>query len=447
MTAFLWNLLFLLISLGILVSFHEFGHFWVARRCGIKVLVFKIGFGNTIWSKKAKDGVSYEIGAIPLGGYVKMLDSRDQDVDSSQLSVCFDQQNLLKRFCVVAAGPIANFILAILIFWWMFMLGQTKLAPVIESIKPQSVAEVAGIEPMDEILSVGNSRVNTWSDAILALLHYVGEAGQIDMRLRSENGSEKNVKLSVDKWIETKNGPEILDSLGISVYNIRLLPILATVESGSPAADAGMRYGDKIVAINDIATKSVVELVPLIHQNPGKIVKITVLRNTQEIEFAVDLAEKELNGKNIGYLGVSWQFSKHFRLVKYDFVDAFDKAIEKTAELIDLSWSILGKLITGKLSVNNLAGPATIADGAGSNASLGLVYFLGFLGAISVNLGFVNLLPIPMLDGGHLLFLVAEGVRGRAIPDRVQEAALRFGFTLVVLIMLIAIMNDISRFS
>ncbi len=446
MTQFLWNTLFLLVSLGILVTFHEFGHFIVARWSGVRVLVFKIGFGKTIWRKIAKDGVSYEIGSIPLGGYVKMLDTRDQEVADSQFNQCFDKQSLWKRIAIVAAGPIANFVLAVLIFWWMFMLGQTKLAPVIDQVKPGSVAAQAGIEPMDEIIAIGDKAVATWSDAIIELLYYVGENEPINISLKRENGNEKRVSLQVSEWIETKEGPEILDTLGISVYNIRLLPIIDSVEPESPAYDAGLQSGDQIIGFESQPVQNVAELVPLIHQNPGKMVAITVDRQGQELKFAVSLGQRQAE-KTIGFLGVRWQFSKHFRTVQYEFDQAFTKAIDHTRELIELSWSILVKLLTGKLSVNNLAGPATIADGAGSNASLGLVYFLGFLGAISVNLGFVNLLPIPMLDGGHLLFLMAEGISGRAIPERVQEAALRFGFTLVVLIMFIAIMNDISRYS
>jgi regulator of sigma E protease len=448
---FIWNVAFFIIGLSILIAFHEYGHFWTARKCGVIVQVFKIGFGKTIWKKSGRDGVSYEIGSIPLGGYVKMLDSRNEHVPNELQSSAFDKQSVGARAAILLAGPMANFLLAIFIFWLMFMIGKNELVPKIGEVSVNSPFSYADIRSGDQLKSINGKPVKTWQDFFLEGLNLVGSKQQITLEVE-RNSLPIIVKyVTVSQWKDNDGTPDILDSFGFTVYKPSLLSEIDFVVASSPADKAGIKVGDKILTIDGHDVSKWRNLVKIVSERPKQTITLTFSRKGVTHSSSFQLDEKKSGDKKIGVIGLgpkpSVDYLANFQVVKYNALDAFKHGIRYTVELIELSWSMLSKLFTGLLSIKNLAGPASIADGAGTNAKLGFAYFLGFLGAISVNLGFVNLLPIPMLDGGHLVFLGIEKIKGSTLSDKVQETALKVGFGIVVTIMLIAVMNDISRYS
>jgi regulator of sigma E protease len=447
----LWNIVFFVIGLSILIAFHEYGHFWTARKCGVIVQIFKIGFGKTIWKRVGRDGVSYEIGSIPLGGYVKMLDSRNESISSAQQAFAFDKQTVGKRAAILLAGPMANFILAIFIFWLMFMIGKNELIPRVGDISENSPFSNAEIQSGDHLKRINGKSVETWQDFYLEALNLVGSEERIAIEIK-RNGYLDTVKyVTISEWKTIDGTPDILDSFGFTVYKPSLLSEIGRVEASSPAEKAGIRLGDRLLTIDGYDVSSWNNLVKVVSDRPSKLIDLTFSRQGTNQTVSFSLEEKIRKDRKVGVIGlspkVSDEYLANFQVVKYGAIDAFEQGIKHTVELIELSWSMLSKLFTGLLSIKNLAGPASIADGAGTNAKLGFAYFLGFLGMISVNLGFVNLLPIPMLDGGHLVFLGIEKIKGSTLSDKVQETALKVGFGIVVTIMLIAVMNDISRYS
>jgi regulator of sigma E protease len=447
----IWNIVFFIIGLSILIAFHEYGHFWTARKFGVIVQVFKIGFGQSIWKKVGRDGVSYEIGSIPLGGYVKMLDSRNEEVSVEQQPYAFDKQTVGKRAAILLAGPLANFLLAIFIFWIMFMIGKNELIPKVGDVSENSPFAYAGISSGDQITGINGKAVKTWQDFFLEALNLVGTKDKIAVEIKRSTESKVVKIVDVLSWKDNDGTPDILDSFGFTVYKPSLLSEIDRVEELGPADRAGVKVGDQLLTIDGHDVSKWTDLVQIVSERPKKMIELTLMREGAKLSVSFELGEKKRRDNIVGVIGlgpkVSEAFLANFQLVQYGVFDAFQHGIIRTVELIELSWSMLGKLFTGLLSIKNLAGPASIADGAGTNAKLGFAYFLGFLGMISVNLGFVNLLPIPMLDGGHLVFLGIEKIKGSTLSDKVQETALKIGFGIVVTIMLIAVMNDISRYS
>ncbi|MBB6055988.1 sigma E protease regulator RseP [Tolumonas osonensis] len=449
MSAGLWNLASFLIALIILIAVHEWGHFWVARRCGVKVLRFSLGFGKILWNRKGKDGTEYSLSLIPLGGYVKMLDERIETVPAELKSQAFNNQSVAKRTAIVAAGPLANFVFAVVAFWLVFLLGVPGVKPVIGEITPSSVAYQAGLRSGMQILKVNQQAVTDWEGVSYG---FVGAAGQseINLTVESESGVQQRIMLPLTDWNISPDEPLPFRKLGFSPLAPEILPELAQLTPGGAGEKAGLQVGDKILSVNQISVNDWQQFAKTIQQSPDIPLQLQVSRDNQTISVTLIPERRETKDRIIGFAGlmpvVKPLPEKYLTETRYGPVDAVSHALKRTAEVTKLTLDVVGKLLTGTISVDNLSGPISIAKGAGDSAGFGLVYFLGFLGLISVNLGIMNLLPLPVLDGGHLLFFGIEALLGRPVPEKVQDIAYRIGAALLMCLMAIALFNDFTRF-
>ncbi len=445
----LWNLLFLLITIGVLVTVHEFGHFWVARRCGIAVRTFSIGFGPSLWTRTGRDGVEYRIAAIPLGGYVRMVDERDGDpVAEHERAGAFNRQSVWRRFATVAAGPLANFLFAILAFAAMYMVGVSDLRPRIAEPAAGTPAARAGLRAGDEIVAIENEAIAGWEPLTLTLLKHVSRDTPLTLTVRDASG-ERQVRIAPEALQISGREADLAGQIGLHVWFPPVPAVVGHLEPGQAGEQAGLQLGDTILSVDGQAIADWQALVAAVRAAPGKAVTLAVRRAGQERTLVLQPKEKIEQDQRIGYAGVGparVDLPAGYRTqVQLGVVDALQAGWAKTGEMIALVVDGLGKLVTGRLSVETLSGPVTIAQGAGATASAGADRFLWFLGLISVNLGLINLLPVPALDGGHLLFFMWEMVRGRPAPERVQAFGMRLGMALIGSLMLIALYNDFAR--
>lgn len=453
----LWNIGSFIVALGILVTIHEYGHYWVARKMGVKVLKFSVGFGKSIWSRTAKDGTEYCIAMIPLGGYVKMLDEREGDVAPEERSVAFNTQPVAARIAIVAAGPIANFILAIFLYIWMFMLGVPALKPYVGEVPENSIAYAAGLRDGGLLYAIDGNTVESWEDVNHAIARRMGEKSELVVRYQQEHESHQGqYRLNLNSWSVDPKRPDLLGSLGLTPWSPKVAAKFGEVDPSGAAAQAGIRVGDEVISINNQPVSNWRELVEIVVRNPDQTMTMTILRNGETIELQVTIGSVDADGNRRGRLGVTqtkWTEDDIARIEQmrhrqqYSFIEAVAQGLDKTWEITALSFRLIGKLFTGDVSPQNLSGPISIAEGAGTYASYGFVFFLSFLGMISVNLGIINILPIPVLDGGHLLYYFIELVRGKPLSESVQEIGLRIGLVMVLSLMVFSVFNDISRLS
>ncbi|RJX71715.1 sigma E protease regulator RseP [Vibrio sinensis] len=451
MTGILWNFASFIVALGILVAVHEFGHFWVARRCGVKVEKFSIGFGKSIWSRVGKDGTEYSLSVIPLGGYVKMLDSRIDEIPEEQKKLAFDKQSLWKRTAIVAAGPLFNFIFAICAYWLVFLIGVPAVKPVIGEVAPHSIAAQAGLQPGMELKSISGVKTADWESVNMGLIGHIGDS-QLTMTVAPEDGIgvEQRYKLDLTSWDFDPETESAMSALGFKPYTPEISMVLANISQGGAAESAGLQAGDRIVKINDQNVDEWSQLVELIRSNPNRPLSVSVDRAGTLVQMTLTPGSRELaDGQQIGFAGIApevaeWPENYRFEL-KFGVFESIGKAIDKTGQVIGLTASMLKKLVVGDVGLNNLSGPISIAKGAGATADYGLVYFLSFLALISVNLGIINLVPLPMLDGGHLLFFAIEAVIRRPVPEKIQEMGYRVGGAILFSLMALAIFNDFAR--
>jgi len=450
MVDFIWNLTSFVVALGILVTVHEYGHFWVARKNDVKVIRFSIGFGPALWRKTDKHGTEFVIALIPLGGYVRMLDERVDDVNEQDRSVTFNDKSVYQRIAIIAAGPLANFIFAIFAFYLMFLIGVPSLKPVIGSIEPNSIASEVQLPSNVEIVEVAGIKTANWQDVNLAL---VGEIGAKSIEIKTKTSDSQYItatRLNTQQWKFAPEKMSALTSLGITPYRPQVHSELILVEEDSPAALAGFKVGDKLLTINgEQVNDSWLFFLDTYKLFPDSEIIVTIERNGENQTISAIPKGIKRNDKLIGYLGVApksepWPAEHQIQLA-YGPIDAIGQSINRTWNLVTLSFNMIGKLITGDISVKNLSGPIAIAQGAGNSANYGLVYFLGFLALISINLGIINLLPLPVLDGGHLLYYLIELVTGKAVPERIQEVGFKFGALALLGLMSIALFNDFSR--
>jgi len=449
MMDFLWNLTSFVIALGILVTVHEYGHFWVARKNGVKVERFSVGFGKPLWRKIGEDGTEYVLAMIPLGGYVKMLDERVDEVKPEDKDKTFNAKTVYQRIAIVAAGPLANFIFALFALYIMFLIGVPSVKPMIGEIVPSSIAAEANLPKDSEIISIAGNTTRDWQEVNLAL---IGQIGNEEITIRTKNGDSQyisSVTLDTSNWQFSPDEMSALTSLGITPYRPKVHNELATVAEASPAELAGLLVGDKLIAVNDVLTGDWIAFAKEIKQYPDKEVSITIMRHSEMLNLIVRPNSIEQAGKVIGYIGVApkvdaWPKSLLIEL-SYGPIEALKESAQRTWNLTSLTFSMIGKLITGDVSVKNLSGPIGIAQGAGSSASHGFVYFLGFLALISINLGIINLLPLPVLDGGHLLYYLIELLTGKEVPEKTQEAGFKIGALALLMLMAIGLFNDFSR--
>lgn len=445
MTGFLWNLASFVVALGILVTVHEFGHFWVARRCNVKVLRFSIGFGKSLFSWKGKTGTEYVIAAIPLGGYVRMLDERVDEVSPEERDVCFNDKSVWQRIAILAAGPMANFIFAIFAYWCIYLIGAQAIKPVIGELTPGSFAEKSMLEPGSEIVMVDNKSMKDWNQVSLALVEALGEDA-VTVTLKQDGRiTPQQYTLNIKGWTFDPDKQDVLTSLGIVPFRPEATQTIGRVSAGTPGEKAGLRKGDVLIGIDNQKAENWQQVQTWIAQKPNENVTLMVEREGDVVALPATLAQR--NDK--GFLGVSVVYHPwpEDMIVTLDYgpLESVLVAAEQTWRLTELSVKMIGKLLTGTLSVKNLSGPISIAQGAGYSAGFGLVAFLSFLALISVNLGVINLLPLPVLDGGHLLYYLIELLTGRPVPEKIQEVGFKVGAMLLMTMMGIAIFNDLAR--
>ncbi|ENP8456565.1 sigma E protease regulator RseP [Photobacterium damselae] len=450
MMGFLWNLGAFLLALGILIAVHEFGHFWVARRCGVYVERFSIGFGKAIWQRKGKDGTEYTLAMIPLGGYVKMLDERVEAVPEHQRHMAFNNKKLWQRSAIVAAGPFANFVFAVFAYWVVYLIGVPAVKPVIGEVAPQSIAAQGGIAPGMELKSISGIETPDWESVNMAMISHIGDK-QMAVTL-TEPHSNIDVKrtLNLTDWSYDPERENVLTTLGLTPYTPAITLVISQLVDNGAAINAGFQLNDKIIAVDGEPIKQWQTFADLVRENPGKTLNVEVLRDNAPLTLALTPAIKDLkDGSKVGYVGIAPKvdaWPEDYRInLQFGPIESVAKATEKTWQLVTLTFDMVTKLVTGDVAIKNLSGPISIAKGAGMTADFGLVYFLGFLALISVNLGIVNLLPLPVLDGGHLMFFAIEAVTRRPVSEKIQDIGYRVGSAILVALMAIALFNDFTR--
>ena len=448
------NVAAFIVAIGVLVTIHEFGHFWVARKMGVKVLRFSVGFGKPLWTKKlGDDQTEYVLAAIPLGGYVKMLDEREAEVPRAELERAFNRKNVWRRFAIVAAGPVFNFIFAIVAYYLIYLAGVAGIKPIIGEVSNPSPAYSAGVHLQDVIISINGIETPSWEKARFALLEESVDRGAITLTVQGldKQISDKTLDISGLRLLQDEQ-IDLMGELGLSMWRPDIPPMIEEVIPEGAAAKAGLLAGDKIVSLNGQTIINVYQWVDQIRSNPGQNLALVVLRDDQRVNLQIIPAIREENGTSYGFIGVMnrVEIPPEIRremefFEQYGPVDAMAEAIDKTWRMSWLTLRVLGKLIIGEASVKNLSGPITIARYAGISARIGLEQFLGFLAIISISLGVLNLLPIPVLDGGHLFYYLIEMIKGSPVSETIELVGQKIGIALLVGLMSIAIYNDLLR--
>ncbi len=441
MNPFFGSVFWLLVTLGVLVTFHEFGHFWVARRCGVKVLRFSVGFGKAIWKRVGRDGTEYQVAAIPLGGYVKMLDAREGAVDPALGAEEFTGKPVWKRIAIVAAGPAFNLIFAVAAFWAMFMIGRPDALPTVDA-KPQSMAAVAGIRAGDELQRVGDHRVSTWSDAMDDLATALLGREPLALDVRGADGTQRRVVLPLDRLPAGKDIGQYMTIVGLQ--SAPPPAVIDEVIPGKPAAAAGMQRGDRILSIDGQPVSDWVQFQKLVRRLAEQSPALTmqVQRDGQPVTLHVTARREALEGQPVNWIvGVGIQEV----VQRYGPVRAFRESLATTWNSAAQTFQMIGKMVTGRASTRNLSGVIGIAQVANQSASMGPAWFLNFLGMVSLSLCILNLLPIPLLDGGHLLYYLIELVKGSPVSERTMIAGQYVGLALLFTMMGLAFYNDLHR--
>ncbi|MCW8982932.1 MAG: sigma E protease regulator RseP [Gammaproteobacteria bacterium] len=441
-----------IVVLSLLIAIHEYGHFWVARKCGVKVIRFSIGFGQALWKRKGKvDDTEYVIAAIPLGGYVKMLDEREGEVDEADLERAFNRQPLHKRFAIVSAGPIANLLFAVFAYWLMFLNGVPGLKPFVGEVLPETPAAVAGLNSGDEIISVDGQATPTWQAVIEAVLPRAILGEQVPIQFQREQQSIDQVLDFTALNVNNIKPENLSKSTGLQPFRPKIKPVLDQVVAGSAAERAGLLHGDQIIALDGVAVDNWQEFVESIQKSGGKEITVELLRDGGALSVKVTpTATMDKEGESYGKIGVSLLvdselLSKYQAVWQFGPLEAVGEAIEKSWRIGSLTLKMIGEMIVGRASVDNLSGPISIARYAKTSADAGLSQLLGFIAVISISLGVLNLLPIPVLDGGHLFFYIIEWIKGGPLPEKVEIFGQQVGMALLLLLMSVAIYNDLVR--
>ena len=444
------TLIAFVVTLGILITIHEYGHFQVARWCGVKVLRFSLGFGTPLLSKQiGKDNTEFVLAAFPLGGYVKMLDEREAPVAEHELHRAFNRQAVWKRMLIVLAGPVANLLLAILLYWVLFMHGVMGIKPLLGDIPAKRPAAMGQMQSGELITDIAGEPVASWQDVRWVLMRQALDSAPVKVDGRLNDVSlHHDLNLSVLDKDDFES--DFLPKLGLVPYRPSMPPLVGEVIAGGAAEKSGLRPGDKIDTINQVAITAWDQVVDTIRQHPGKPLNVKVMRDGHVVDLQLTPDAIRENGKEIGRIGAAYkanqsEIDRIMTTVSYSPVVAAGKAINKTWETAVFSLQMLGGMLTGDVSWRGMSGPVTIASYAGQSAQIGWKAFLGFLALVSISLGVLNLLPIPVLDGGHLLYYIVEVFKGSPVSERVMEIGQRIGLALLGLLMACAFYNDINR--
>ncbi|MFP1867375.1 sigma E protease regulator RseP [Lonsdalea quercina] len=446
----LWSLAAFIVALGVLITVHEFGHFWVARRCGVRVERFSIGFGKALWRRRDRQGTEYVIALIPLGGYVKMLDGRVADIPLELADQAFDRKTVWQRAAIVSAGPIANFIFAVFAYWLVFILGVPGVRPVVGEVLPDSIAAQAQISPGMELKSIDGIETPDWDSVRLAFISKIGDAAMTVGTAPLGSSLIEQKKLDLRSWSFEPDKQDPAVSLGIVPRGPQVEAVLAGIQPHSAAEKAGLQAGDRIVKVDGQLLSRWQQFAIAVREHPGERVELSVEREGETLTITLTPDSKTVGKDKIeGFAGVIPRVTplpEEYKTVRqYGPFSAVYEATDKTWQLMKLTVGMIGKLIAGDVKLNNLSGPISIAQGAGMSADYGLIYYLMFLALISVNLGIINLFPLPVLDGGHLLFLAIEKLKGGPVSERVQDFSYRIGTVLLMMLMGLALFNDFSR--
>lgn len=450
MFSLLHTLFFFIVALAILIAFHEFGHFWAARRLGVKVIRFSLGFGKPIWRyRKTSNHTEFVVSALPLGGYVKMVDEREGAVAPADLPYAFNRQPLYRRAGIVAAGPLFNLILAVLIYWVVFTLGETGLRPVLGPVAQQTLAGQAGFREGDEIVEVAGGKTPTWSAAIGAVVEQAVEEEPIPVTVTAADGKARQLTLNIPKDM-AQQPEQLYRNLGLRPWEPEIPPVIDRVEPGSAAEAAGLRAGDRVISADGTAIETWKQWVEFVRTRPDAVIRAVVERDGARM--SVDLRPKAVDSAEgrIGRIGAAARVPENMlesMQVEYrlGFFPALAAAVEKTVDYSSLTLRMIGRMVIGKAAIENLSGPISIAQYAGQSASMGFGQFLKFLAIVSISLGVLNLLPIPVLDGGHLMFYLVEAVKGSPVSDQTQAFCQQIGIFILLCLMVLAFVLDIGR--
>jgi regulator of sigma E protease len=452
--SFAWYILWFIIAVSLLVTVHEFGHYWVARRLGFKVLRFSVGFGRPLWKRVAgRDRTEYVIAAIPLGGYVKLLDEREGPVPPEDLARSFTRRPPWQRIVVLLAGPFFNIGFAVLVLWAMFWVGgANEVKAVVGEVVPGSVAAQAGVRSQDEIVALDGKRVEGRTDVIFGLLDAVSDDGHVQLTVVGPQGARREATLLVEDRVERRRLTEpaaLLEGLGLRFWLPPIPPVLGQVTEGGPAHRAGLRSGDRILAIDGAAIGDFADIPDHLVSKAGKTVEVQYVRDGTERTARVVAGSHEQGGRTVGLMQVGHQPVKippgmhtHIELSPFG---ALERATVKAWDMTVLQARLFWRMLLGQVSLKNLSGPLSIAEFAGDSAEAGFTAFLSFLVLISLSLGFLNLLPIPILDGGQIVFQLVEWLKGSPLSERAQALGQQVGIALLVLLMGVALFNDIAR--
>ncbi|MEO5572974.1 MAG: RIP metalloprotease RseP [Gammaproteobacteria bacterium] len=451
MTAVLISIASFVVTLGILVTIHEFGHYWVARKLGVKVLRFSVGFGKPLWTRRAgPDNIEYVLAALPLGGYVKMLDENEGPVAAEELPRAFNRQSVPKRFAIVFAGPLFNFLFAILAYTMIFVVGVQGIKPLVGEVVAGSIAQTAGLKDGDEIVSVDGKATPTWEIAMFSLIGKVLDHDAVELTVRDAHSKSHNLTLSLNGTAGGLERGNLLDNLGIRPYRPPLPAVLGELEPGGAAIRAGLVSGDSIVSADERKFTDWNEFAAYVRERPGRTIELRVTRAGEPLNLEVRPASIATKGATIGRIGAApampTEIPESLRaVVHYSPLEAVGAAIVKTWDISALTLRMLGKMVIGEASLDNLSGPISIAQYAGYSASDGLAPFLAFLAIVSISLGILNLLPVPLLDGGHLMYYLIEAAKGSPVSQKVQLMGQQLGIALLLGLTILAFYNDITR--
>jgi regulator of sigma E protease len=440
----LTTLVAFVVTLGVLIVIHEFGHYWVARRCGVRVLRFSIGFGRPLWKKVyGEDRTEWVVAAIPLGGYVRMLDERDPDTDPrllADLSRAFNRQPVARRIAIVLAGPLANLLLAVGVYWLLNVTGTLEPRAVLGAPEEATIAARAGVRDGDEVTRVDGQPVRAFGELRWKLLERAVDRSEVELTVRGEGGAERTLLLDLSQLGSGEIDQTVFSRVGIALAEPA--PVVRQLSPDGVAAAAGLQPGDRFVSIDGLSTARSRDVSQAVRAAPGRTLQVVIERGGQRSSLQLQPAAVPVDGETIGRIGVDF---RDLVEVRYGPVESLGLAAQRTWDTAVFSLRMLGKMITGEASWKNLSGPVTIADYAGQTARMGMVAYLSFLALVSISLGVLNLLPIPMLDGGHLLYYLVEILKGSPPADWVVEWGQRAGIGVLVLLTALALYNDLTR--